>query len=103
MEKVTSATVEIARYVTEFDHTQWPFFKSEFPEAVYDEVRKKYLSLNEDFFDNSDLRQLENEILNGEVVHLENICLAPDYYCYYNEKTTEYIAVMIPNSDLSLN
>ncbi|OTP47561.1 hypothetical protein A5884_003532 [Enterococcus sp. 7D2_DIV0200] len=36
MKKVTSATVEIARYVTEIDQTQWPFVKNEFPEAVYD-------------------------------------------------------------------
>ncbi|WP_429951638.1 hypothetical protein [Enterococcus sp. AZ101] len=99
MKKVNSATIEIARYVIEIDHTQWPFCKREFPEAAFDEVRRKYLSLNEDFFDSSDLGQLENEILNGEVIHLENICLAPDYYCYYNERTKKYIAVLITNRE----
>ena len=99
MKQVVSTDIESARYVIEVDHTEWKFFKDEFPEAVYDEIRKKYVTLEDDFFDKSDLAQLIIEISNGEVFHLDNIHLSAEYSCYYNKKTGEYIGIMIPEKD----
>ncbi len=99
MKQVVSANVEIALYVDTVDNTEWEYLKQEFPDAVFDEERKKYLSLGEDFFDRSDLAELAIDIVNGEVVYLEDIDFSSDYWCYYNKKTEEYIGILIPEKD----
>lgn len=101
MKQVVSKNVEIAQYVDTVDHTEWEYLKKEFPDAVFDEERRKYLSLGEDFFDRSDLADLAIDIANGDVVHLEEIDFSSDYWCYYNNKTGEYIGILIPEKDRS--
>jgi hypothetical protein len=49
MKQVVSKNVEIARYVDIVDNTEWEYLKQEFPDAVFDEERKKYLSLGKIF------------------------------------------------------
>jgi hypothetical protein len=58
MKQVVSTNVKIAQYVDIVDNTEWEYLKQEFPDAVFNEERKKYLSLEKDFFDRSDLAEL---------------------------------------------
>lgn len=99
MKQVVSTNVEIAVNIIVVDNTEWEYCKKEFPDAVYDEERKKYLYLGEDFFDMSDLGELVDDISNGKVFHLENVHLAHDYDLYFNKNTGKYIGVNIPKKD----